>query len=712
MRDIATLVWSTERLPELLDGLARASGLTINGPMPVAAERPAMAPGDVVAIHDLDMEIERVTRALRIEADSSEVNYDNIEATLAVSAPSVFIVGPAEAQMVLGLLAVNRRRVTFLATSGHRVRVPRADAILLIKESIDTSVARDLGPRLTKAGLPFRVRLAAASAIVEARMAGMSVGRCWSLRSSPDVSFWQQLREARLLRRLAAFAIAYVGAVLSSVSAWWVIGSATFEGRLDAGATLAWTFLLLTLVPFVLLAFWSQGVFMVGASGLLKLRLLTGALRLDPDETRRDGVGRHLARVIESGSLEALALSGGFATLGAVFDMGLAASIFVAAGDWVTLAAAALAAVTLTIIGMEYVRRRADWTDTRVALTQDLVERMVGHRTRLVQESNIGRHGGEDSTLETYSARSMRMDRWGIVMSAVPRLWLFGGVVALGSRLADASTPMPILAVSLGATLLVYGALAKLSGGFAALVDAGISWAQVRPLLRTLRRREPDGDPDASVPASATTSVTGRAFITARDLTYAFSGRPDAVLSKCSFQIVKGDRIHLSGASGGGKSTLVSLLTGLRVPSSGLLLVDGLDRDTMGAAIWRRRVAAAPQFHDNYVFNDSLAFNLLLGRRWPPTQEDLEEADAMCRRLQLGDLIDRMPAGLQQVVGENGWQLSHGERSRVFMARALLQRADLVVLDESFAELDPESLRECLPAAAAASKTFLVVAHA
>ena len=156
----------------------------------------------------------------------------------------------------------------------------------------------------------------------------------------------------------------------------------------------------------------------------------------------------------------------------------------------------------------------------------------------------------------------------------------------------------------------------------------------------------------------------------------------------------------------------MSLLTGLRTPSSGLLLVDGLDRDTMGAAIWRRRVAAAPQFHDNYVFNDSLAFNLLLGRRWPPTPEDLRDAEVMCRKLHLGELIDRMPAGLQQVVGENGWQLSHGERSRVFMARALLQRADLVVLDESFAELDPDSLRSCLPAAAAAAKTFLVVAHA
>ena len=71
-----------------------------------------------------------------------------------------------------------------------------------------------------------------------------------------------------------------------------------------------------------------------------------------------------------------------------------------------------------------------------------------------------------------------------------------------------------------------------------------------------------------------------------------------------------------------------------------------------------------------------------------------------------------MAAFHPSVVGEAGWQLSHGERSRVYMARALLQGADLVVLDESFAELDPDNLQRCLPEAADLSKSVLVVAHA
>ena len=67
--------------------------------------------------------------------------------------------------------------------------------------------------------------------------------------------------------------------------------------------------------------------------------------------------------------------------------------------------------------------------------------------------------------------------------------------------------------------------------------------------------------------------------------------------------------------------------------------------------------------------------------------------------LGLGELLERIPSGLMQMVGETGWQLSHGERSRVYLARALLQNAQLTVLDESFAALDPETLKRCLDCA-------------
>jgi ABC-type multidrug transport system fused ATPase/permease subunit len=167
----------------------------------------------------------------------------------------------------------------------------------------------------------------------------------------------------------------------------------------------------------------------------------------------------------------------------------------------------------------------------------------------------------------------------------------------------------------------------------------------------------------------------------------------------------------VAGPSGGGKSTLVSVLAGHRLAAGGRLLLQGLDRSTWGFAEWRRRVALAPQFHDNYLFSESLAFNLLLGRRWPPSDHDLQEALGLCFELGLRDLITRMPAGLYQWVGETGWQLSHGERSRIYLARALLQGAEVVLLDESLSSLDSENLMRCFRVAAKRSPALVVVTH-
>ncbi len=196
----------------------------------------------------------------------------------------------------------------------------------------------------------------------------------------------------------------------------------------------------------------------------------------------------------------------------------------------------------------------------------------------------------------------------------------------------------------------------------------------------------------------------------AHDLVFRYGERADRRRRRHA-DVRPGDRILLEGPSGGGKSTLAALLAGLRQPQSGLLLLGGLDRQTLGAEGWRRRVVAAPQFHENHVLTGTFAFNLLMGRAWPPRPGDLEEAEAVCRELGLGDVLERMPAGLLQMVGETGWQLSHGERSRLFIARALLQGAELIVLDESFAALDPETLRQALACVLRRAPTLLVIAH-
>lgn len=262
------------------------------------------------------------------------------------------------------------------------------------------------------------------------------------------------------------------------------------------------------------------------------------------------------------------------------------------------------------------------------------------------------------------------------------------------------------MAILLGGILLAYSAFRKLAGSFADVAAAWVAWKRIRPLLDAASQVEVAGEV-----ASAGAVKAGQKVVEADRLTFRYRSTGSAALRGCSTVIRSGERILLEGPSGGGKSTFASLLCGLREPESGLLLANGLDLHILGAGKWRQMVAAAPQFHENHILTETLAFNLLMGRQWPPTAADMKDAEEVCRELGLGGLLDRMPSGLLQMVGEGGWQLSHGEKSRVYIARALLQRAKLVILDESFAALDPENLKVALECTQRRADTLMVIAH-
>jgi ATP-binding cassette subfamily B protein len=200
-------------------------------------------------------------------------------------------------------------------------------------------------------------------------------------------------------------------------------------------------------------------------------------------------------------------------------------------------------------------------------------------------------------------------------------------------------------------------------------------------------------------------------LIVLKDLVFRYPDRAEAAIKGCSLEIHRGDRVLWEGSSGGGKSTMGALLAGLVTPESGVLTLHGRPQASWGLAGWRARVGLVPQFHENHVFSATLAFNLLMGRRWPPRPEDLREAETVCAELDLGSLLARMPSGFEQQLGETGWQLSHGERSRIFMARSLLQELDVRVFDESFAALDPETLERVLSCVVRRAETLVVIAH-
>jgi ATP-binding cassette, subfamily B, bacterial len=107
----------------------------------------------------------------------------------------------------------------------------------------------------------------------------------------------------------------------------------------------------------------------------------------------------------------------------------------------------------------------------------------------------------------------------------------------------------------------------------------------------------------------------------------------------------------------------------------------------------------------------SLAYNILMPEVEPLSREQEERVKAVCQELGLAELLERMPLGVHQPVGDAGWQLSHGERSRVFTARALMRQSRLVILDESIGALDPEVALLVLKCACRRANALLLIAH-
>jgi ABC-type multidrug transport system fused ATPase/permease subunit len=179
------------------------------------------------------------------------------------------------------------------------------------------------------------------------------------------------------------------------------------------------------------------------------------------------------------------------------------------------------------------------------------------------------------------------------------------------------------------------------------------------------------------------------------------------VLHDVSFRAEPGQMVALVGSSGAGKSTVAQLLARLYDVDGGAVRIGGVDvRDLTFAGL---REALGMVTQDGHLFHESIRSNLRLARS-EATEEELWD---VLRRARLADLVRALPDGLDTVVGERGYRLSGGERQRLTIARVLLARPQVVILDEATAHLDSTSeaavqaaLREAL-----SGRTAVVIAH-
>ena len=339
---------------------------------------------------------------------------------------------------------------------------------------------------------------------------------------------------------------------------------------------------------------------------------------------------------------------------------------------------------------------------------------------------------------KAYTAERVHANRFGEAVSAmrqrqmasvkavaVARATLnVGAAAALAATawfaIAGTGLTLPELAVVAALFARVMSALMNLQDSAQEFANALPAYGYAQEALRALRRatedaaeadlstgkREERPDPCRNEPRMAL-----HAALTVRGVSFDYGQRTQTgarrtALSSVDMDVLAGKITAISGPSGAGKSTLADVLLGLLEPTSGVVLVDGVPLDRSNRRRWRRSCAYVPQ--DPYLFHDTVRANVAWGR---PHANDRDVWRAL-RQAAAADFVAGLPQGLDTVVGDRGGRLSGGERQRIVLARALLLKPTLLVLDEATSQLDTRTEQRVVEALRALRGRTTVVAMA
>ncbi|RGP64182.1 atpase [Fusarium longipes] len=223
------------------------------------------------------------------------------------------------------------------------------------------------------------------------------------------------------------------------------------------------------------------------------------------------------------------------------------------------------------------------------------------------------------------------------------------------------------------------------------LINLGSSKDDAKEGKLTLALENAKQDVESRAEAPAKRSGAKGATIVFKNVKFSYPARPHIqILTGMSFTISAGQFVGLVGPSGAGKSTIMSLVQRMYRPSGGNVEIDGVDICAREGTEFRNGVAVVPQ--DCALFDGTIRFNVALGSipNHEPTDEEIHEA---CKLASIHDVIMELPNGYNTECGPNGSRLSGGQRQRLAIARALVRKPKLLLLDESTSALDAESER-------------------
>ena len=340
----------------------------------------------------------------------------------------------------------------------------------------------------------------------------------------------------------------------------------------------------------------------------------------------------------------------------------------------------------------------------------------------------VSLYGNQEQEKNTFGAKARKVADIGISIALLNRIFFIAltSIAAIatsvaygvGGHLAINKT------ITVGTLLAITALLARLYGPLTALsnvrVDVMSALVSFERVFEVLDLQPMVQDKKNAIELeSATPSVEFKsvsfAYPKAEEISLAsleMVAKPElvesgVVLKGIDFTAKPGTLTGIVGPSGAGKSTISSLIPRLYDVTEGAILIDGVDIRDLSIESLRKHIGVVTQ--DSHMFHDSILANLKYANS-NATDLEIEEA---CKSAQIWDLIKALPNGLDTIVGERGHRLSGGEKQRLAIARLLLKKPSIVIMDEATAHLDSEneSLVQAALKVALSGRTSLVIAH-